>query len=135
MANRAKDQSMNLFPDTGKPPIDLSNITFEKDYRIPASGTIASSYQKGFELSPEMQAAWRGGQGGEIASEFILHYYRAQGYGNAVEVSRIRDHDDCIGGFLVIVAAQGEYVDTYAIWRSSNKILIEEDRRERSVWS
>ncbi len=126
---------MNLFPDAGKVDIDLSNITFEKGYSIPPSGTIASDYQKGFELSPEMATVWKN-QNHEIASELIMSYYRSQGFGNSVKIHRVKDHDDCIGGVLVTVVDAQTGVDamTYGVSMSGGKVFVEEDRREFKPW-
>jgi hypothetical protein len=120
---------MNLYPDTGKTPIDLSNIAFETGYIVPRSGTIASYYHKGFELSAEVAAEWKA-RSREIASEFILGYYHAQGLGDAVEIWRVAAHDDCIDGLLVSVRDKIGFTSvTYGIWESGGKIIVEDDRR------
>jgi hypothetical protein len=125
---------MNLFPSTGDISIDLSSITFDPNYRIPPSGTIESSYQKGFELPREIAKAWKT-HNHEIASEFISSYYRSKGYEAAIEIHRVRDHDDCIGGVLVSVRGKDGFDGiTYGVWESHGKIIVEEDRRPLKVW-
>lgn len=125
---------MNLFASTGDFSVDLSSIPFDQDYRIPPSGTIESSYQKGFELSPEIAKAWKT-HNHEIASEFITSYYRSKGFEAAIEIHRVRDHDDCIGGVLVSVRGKdGSDSITYGVWESYGKIIVEEDWRQLKVW-
>ncbi|NTF18150.1 hypothetical protein G6L37_07005 [Agrobacterium rubi] len=109
------------------PYVDLSEVEFPQDYVIPQSGTIAASYQKGFEISDEISALWRAGQGSAIAAEFVMSYYRSKGFENGIDIEFLRDDPDCIGGFLVTARDKGgfEYM-TYAVWEVSGKIYIDQ---------
>lgn len=124
---------MNLFPEIGSTNIDLSSITFEEDYIIPASGTIASGYQKGFEMTPEIKEAWNANSH-EVAAEFIMSYYRSKGFDQSVEVFSIAKHDDCIGGVLVTVRDKSglDYM-TYGVWESLGRFIVEDDRRPPKI--
>jgi hypothetical protein len=126
---------MNLFPDVGQTAIDLSDITFEKGYVIPAARTIAANHQQGVEMTPGIKEAWKT-QNHEVAAEFIMSYYRSQGFENSVEVISRRDDPDCLGGVRVTARDKnGLDYTTFTVWESQSKFYVEEYRGPDSVWA
>lgn len=105
--------------------VDLSAIEFPQDYVVPRSGTIAGSYQAGFDLPQEVVALWREGHAHAVAGEFVASYYSAMGFGGAVEIEALRDDPDCIGGVIVTARSGFDYA-TYAVWEASGKIYVEQ---------
>lgn len=108
------------------PYVDLSDVDFPQSYVIPTAGTIAASYQKGFEVGEEIIDLWRDGRGHAVAAEFVMSYYRSMGFGNAVEIAFLRDDPDCLGGVRVTAKDKAGFDSmTYSVWESSGKIYVE----------
>jgi hypothetical protein len=113
-------------PNGEMPYVDLSDIELPKGYVIPTAGTIAANYQKGFEIGNDIVDLWREGHGHAVAAEFVMDYYRSMGFGDSVEIARLRDDPDCLGGVKVTAKDKSGFDSmTYSVWESSGKIYVE----------
>lgn len=122
---------MKLYPEAGdRPEIDLSDVVFDEGYIIPrSSDLIATDYQKGFPVGSEILRRWSEGESFEIASEFVMHYYRSIGHGETVSVVMTSKHDDMIGG-VVVIAKDTSGFDwfSHTVWPSRGRLCIEDNR-------
>lgn len=117
---------IKLYPEGGeRPEVDLSGVVFAEDYVIPRHDTIASSYQKGFEVEPDILTRWRNGESHAIAAEFVMHYYRSIGCGSSVQIEMTRPHhDDLLGVVVHAKDTSGEYF-SYMVWPAAGVLCIE----------
>lgn len=120
---------MKLYPEAGeRPEVDLSSAVFAEGYSIPRRDTIASGYQKGFEVEPEILKRWRNGESHAIAAEFVMHYYRSIGYGSSVQIQMTNPHhDDLLGVVVHAKDTSGEWF-SHTVWPSTGVLCIEDNR-------
>lgn len=117
---------VKLYPETGeRSEVDLSDVVFAEDYVIPCRDTIASSYQKGFAVDPDILDRWRNDESHAIAAEFVMHYYRSIGYGSSVRIEMTRPHhDDLLGVVVYARDTSGEYF-SHTVWPAAGVLCVE----------
>lgn len=119
---------IKLHPQAGElPEIDLSSVTFDEGYIIPSRrDLIASAYQKGFPVEPEILRRWHEGESHAIAAEFVMHYYRSIGHGDSLEMQMTMPHHDDICAIVVRAKDVNDFDwVSYTVWPSVGKICIE----------
>jgi hypothetical protein len=121
---------MNMYPQAGeRPEIDLSGVVFEEGYTIPRRETIASGYQKGFAVDPDLLKRWKEGESHAIAAEFVMHYYRSIGCGDTMEIQFTKPHhDDLLAVVVTAKDASGLDWVSHTVWPSSGTLCIEDNR-------
>jgi hypothetical protein len=120
---------IELYPEAGeRPEVDLSSVVFDEDYVIPRRDTIASGFQQGFEVEPEILKRWRNGESHAIAAEFVMHYYRSIGYGGSVQIQMTGPHHDDLAAVVVRAKdTSGEWI-SHTVWPASGRLCIEDNR-------
>lgn len=118
---------MKLHREAGeRPEIDLSGIVFAEGYLIPrSSDLIASGYQKGFPVGPDVLERWFDGEMDAIASEFVMHYYRSMGFGDALQVQLTGKHPDDPYA-VVVIARDADGIDwmSHTVWPANGRLCI-----------